>query len=209
MKKHMKILTMCLAVVLVLAVGATAMAAELPKQTNVTATEEISDTTAESDEKTTKTSEKETANAAASTEEDSAAPDSSEDHQAKTDGTSEKGTHGANVISVAADVLGMSKDEVRDAVADAKVGDLLIAQGKVDAFKTAYLAATQEKLTAAVSEGSITQEEADESYAKAEEKMANYDGTTHLCGHADHSDMKAKDSVETTNSNTDTQDQAA
>lgn len=130
--------------------------------------------------------------------EDSAAAEDSTKPDAATTADSEqgsrsggKGTRGASVLSVAADVLGMTTDEVKEAVADSKVGDLLVAQNKVAEFKTAYLAETQTKLGEKVADGSITQEEADAAYAKAEEKMASYDGSTHLCGREDHSGMFA------------------
>jgi hypothetical protein len=100
-----------------------------------------------------------------------------------------KGAKGVrvNVIAVAADILGKSTDEVRDAVKDGKVGDLLIAADKVDAFKAAYLAEAKTKLDAAVAAGTITQAQADEKYAAKKAKMDAYDGTTHLCGGKDHS----------------------
>ncbi len=94
-----------------------------------------------------------------------------------------------NVLTIAAQVLGQTEDEVKEAVKDGKVGDLLIAAGKVDEFKQAYLSEAKNKLNAAVAEGQLTQAQADKKYTKAEEKMAAYDGTTHLCGRKDHSDM--------------------
>ena len=99
-----------------------------------------------------------------------------------------------NVIKVAASVLDKTEDEVKAAVKDGKVGDLLIAAGKVDAFKTAYLAEAKSKLDAAVTAGTLTQEQADEKYAAEKAKMDAYDGTTHLCGHDDHSKMFEKKS---------------
>jgi len=109
-----------------------------------------------------------------------------------------RGQHGqksgvqVDVISVAAEVLGKTKDEVRSALRTGKVGDLLIAAGKVDAFKAAYLTELKSKLDAAVSAGTLTQEKADEHYASGKEKMDRYDGTTHLCGGNDHSKMREK-----------------
>jgi hypothetical protein len=66
---------------------------------------------------------------------------------------------------------------------------LLVSAGKVDEFKTAYLAELKSKLDAAVTAGTLTQEKADEMYASGKEKMDAYDGTTHLCGGSDHSKM--------------------
>lgn len=103
-----------------------------------------------------------------------------------------KGTR-VSVISVAASVLDKTEDEVKEYVKTGKVGDLLTQAGKVEEFKTAYLEATKEKLDSAVEAGTITQAEADEKYKSAQEKMADYDGTTHLCGGTDHSKMFSKD----------------
>ena len=99
-----------------------------------------------------------------------------------------KGYH-VNVIAVAAQVLGITEDDAKVAIKDGKIGDLLIAAKKVDAFKTAYLAATKEKLDAAVEAGTLTKAQADEKYSEAQNKMNNYDGTQHLCGGKDHSRM--------------------
>ncbi len=119
----------------------------------------------------------------------------------------EKGTKagGVNVISIAASVLGKTEDEVKEAVKTGKVGDLLVAAGKVDAFKTAYLTEAKTKLDAAVSAGTLTQAQADEKYAEQKAKIDAYDGTTHLCGGADHSKMferKTKSESTTTGSAT-------
>jgi hypothetical protein len=113
----------------------------------------------------------------------------------KTTGTS-KGTKGVHIdaIDLAADILGKTKDEVKDAVKDGKIGDLLIAAGKVDAFKAAYLTESKTKLDAAVTAGTLTQAQADEKYAAEKAKMAAYDGTTHLCEGKDHSKSGSKNS---------------
>jgi hypothetical protein len=97
-----------------------------------------------------------------------------------------------DVLSVAASVLEMSKDDVKEAVKIGKVGDLLIAANKVGEFKTAYLSDLKEKLDAAVAAGTLTKEQADEKYAAGKEKMDAYDGTTHPCGKEDHSQMFEK-----------------
>lgn len=97
-----------------------------------------------------------------------------------------------SVVQVAASVLGKTEDEIRESVKSGKVGDLLIAAGKVDDFKTAYLAELKSKLDAAVSGGTLTEAEADEKYTAGKEKMDSYDGTTHLCGGNDHSKMFGK-----------------
>lgn len=114
---------------------------------------------------------------------------------------SEKGKKDAtnvNVISVAASVLGKTEDEIKDSVKSSKVGDLLIAAGKVDAFKTAYLDEAKSMLDAAIAEGTLTQAEADEKYSVEQEKMDSYDGTAHLCGDKDHSKMfEEKDNSDT------------
>ncbi|MDR2354898.1 MAG: hypothetical protein LBE16_01750 [Clostridiales Family XIII bacterium] len=95
----------------------------------------------------------------------------------------------ADVISVAASVLGVSVDTVKASVKTGKVGDLLLAADKVEAFKAEYLAVTKAALTAAVAESGLTQERADAKYAEAQAKMEAYDGTAHLCGGADHGKM--------------------
>lgn len=102
------------------------------------------------------------------------------------------GTH-VNVISVAASVLGKTTDEVKEAIKEAKVGDLLIEAGKVDEFKTAYLTEAKTKLDEAIASGTLTQEEADTKYAEIEAAIAVYDGTTHLCGGTDHKKMFSRD----------------
>ena len=102
-----------------------------------------------------------------------------------------KGVH-VDVLSVAASVLEMDKSELKEAVRNGKVGDLLIAAGKVEEFKAAYLSELKAKADAAVADGTMTQEQADEKYESGKEKMENYDGTTHLCGHDDHSKMFEK-----------------
>lgn len=111
-------------------------------------------------------------------------------------GKSRKSSGRVNVLAVAAEVLGQDKDEVKEAVSDAKVGDLLLAADKLDEFKALYLETAKTKLDEAVAAGSMTQAEADEKYAEYEQKMAEYDGTTHLCGRDSH--KKTKDSAEET-----------
>ena len=110
------------------------------------------------------------------------------DKASRTGKHSGKGYH-VNAVAVAAQVLGKTEDEVKEAVKTGKVGDLLLTANKVDAFKTAYLAAAKEKLDAAVETGALTQTQADEKYAEAQDKMKDYDGTQHLCGGKDHSRM--------------------
>ncbi|MDR3240086.1 MAG: hypothetical protein LBT44_08385 [Clostridiales bacterium] len=97
-----------------------------------------------------------------------------------------------DVVSIAASVLGISKDELKASLQTGKIGDLLLAAGKLDEFKTAYLSAVKSKLDAAVADGSLTQEKADEKYAAAQAKMAAYDGTEHLCGGKGHHGKKEK-----------------
>jgi hypothetical protein len=94
-----------------------------------------------------------------------------------------------DVISVAASVLGVSADEVKASVKTGKIGDLLLAADKVDAFKAEYLAETKTVLAAAVAEGGLSQDQADAKYAEAQAKMEVYDGTAHLCGGAAHGRM--------------------
>ena len=118
---------------------------------------------------------------------------------ASTEKASRIGKHGGkgyhvNVISIAAQVLGKTEDEVKEAAKTGKVGDLLLAAKKVDTFKTAYLAAAKEKLDAAVKAGTLTQAQADEKYAEAQSKMKDYDGTQHLCGGSDHSRISERKS---------------
>ena len=112
--------------------------------------------------------------------------------------------HGVRVneISIAASVLGITTEEVKESIKTGKIGDLLIAADKVNEFKAAYLLELKTKLDAAVAEGKITQAEADEKYNAGKTKMDNYDGTTHLCGGKDHSKMfekkdKTSDKVKT------------
>ncbi len=101
-----------------------------------------------------------------------------------------------NVLSVAASVLGKTKHEVKEVVKTGKVGDLLVAAGKVEEFKTKYLEEVKQKLDIAVTDGKITQEQADAKYAaSSQEKMSTYDGTTHLCGGTDHSKMAREKSA--------------
>ena len=110
----------------------------------------------------------------------------------KDKGGEAKDSTNVNVIKVAASVLGKTEDEIKESVKSGKIGDLLVAAGKVDEFKTAYLAETKSKLDAAVTAGTLTQAEADEKYAAETTKMDAYDGTIHLCGGKDHSKMFEK-----------------
>ena len=98
----------------------------------------------------------------------------------------------ADVLTVAASVLEMDKEEVKEAVKSGKVGDLLIAAGKLSEFKAAYLSEFKTKLDAAVAAGKLTQEKADGKYGSEKTKIEAYDGTTHLCGNGDHSKMSDK-----------------
>ncbi len=152
--------------------------------------------------------------AAANSESSSAADSSSSDVSAAPKDKGPRGSRGqkdgthVDVLSVAASVLGKTVDEVKEAVKDGKVGDLLIAANKVEAFKEAYLAQAKSKLDAAVAAGTLTQEEADVKYAKAEEKMTAYDGTQHLCGGKDHSKMFEKRNRQESPSETNSADAA-
>jgi hypothetical protein len=113
-----------------------------------------------------------------------------------------KGSKGVrvDVIGVAASVLGKTTDEVKTSVKNGKLGDLLLAAGKLDAFKVAYLAEAKAKLDAAVTAGTLTQAQADEKYATEKAKMDTYDGTTHLCGGTDsHKTHSGKKGVKSSN----------
>jgi len=115
-------------------------------------------------------------------------------------GEAKDSTH-VNVIKVAASVLGKTEDEIKESVKSGKVGDLLVAAGKVDEFKTAYLAEAKSKLDVAITAGTLTQAQADEKYTAEKTKMDAYDGTTHLCGGKDHSKMfEKKDKANTDSS---------
>lgn len=105
-----------------------------------------------------------------------------------------------DVMKIAASVLGKTEEEIKESVKSGKIGDLLVAAGKVDAFKTAYLSEAKSRLDAAVADGTLTQAEADEKYAAQKEKMDSYDGTSHLCGDKDHSKIfEKKDKANTDN----------
>lgn len=98
-----------------------------------------------------------------------------------------------NVVSIAATVLDKTEAEIKTEVGETgKIGDLLIAANKLEAFKKAYLSALSTELKASVTAGSLTQEQADEKYATEKEKMAAYDGTTHLCGGKGHGGSKGQ-----------------
>ena len=90
--------------------------------------------------------------------------------------------HGARLVAFAAgEVLGKEPAEVAQAV---KAGESLAEQAaaagiSVEDFKRALLAAVQEALRTKVSEGAITQEQADRIYAGIEEhidRIVNFEG---------------------------------
>ncbi|MDR3085100.1 MAG: hypothetical protein LBU47_02180 [Christensenellaceae bacterium] len=97
-------------------------------------------------------------------------------------GGSHAGTARVNALAVAASVLGIAEDEARAGIKDGKLGDLLLAAGKLGEFKAAYIEAAGAKLDAALAAGALTQAQADEKLAEVKAKMDAYDGTAHLCG---------------------------
>jgi hypothetical protein len=74
------------------------------------------------------------------------------------------GRHGAAALDVAADLLGMTVDELATELRDgATIAELAGAQGvSLDSIVEAYKAQAAEKLAEAVEGGRITQERADE-----------------------------------------------
>lgn len=77
-------------------------------------------------------------------------------------------------LDAAAETLGLSDDEVRDALRDGStLADLAEQQGvDVATLTDALVAAAQERLDAAVADGRITQERADEIAAELPERLA-------------------------------------
>jgi hypothetical protein len=87
-----------------------------------------------------------------------------------------------NVLAVAASVLDVSQDELQVSLKSRDLGEILLEAGKLDAFKAAYLETAKTNLTAAVADGRLSQEQADEKYARVQTKIAAYDGTAPLFG---------------------------
>lgn len=167
MKKSMKLIALStLSVLVISGIGISALA-----------------TSDDSSNAAAKTSPAQTAAANNDTAADQASRPAKGDHKGKF-----KSGH-VNVLSVAATVLGKTEAKIKEDVKDSYVGALLTAAGKVEEFKTAYLEAAKISLDKAVTEGILTQAEADTKYDEAEAKMASYDGTTHLCGKTDHSKL--------------------
>lgn len=187
MKKTGKLATLSLAALMAISLGATAVFAAsddtADTSANVSADISAADTAATA------------VDAAATASGDTATADTSATKSGRTKSAAKSGRRkiGTRVsaTSIAASVLGVTDDEVKESVKTGKVGDLLIAADKVDAFKSEYLSQTQAKLSAAVTAGTLTQAQSDEKYAEVKAKMDAYDGTTHLCGKSDHSEMSA------------------
>ncbi|MFP5334153.1 MAG: hypothetical protein ACLGIV_02470 [Actinomycetes bacterium] len=87
------------------------------------------------------------------------------------------GMHGlGRALDTAAETLGVTTDELRDALRDGQtLAEVAEAQGvEVDALVDALVAAAQERLDEAVSDGRITQERADEIAGTLEERIAQH-----------------------------------
>lgn len=85
------------------------------------------------------------------------------------------GIGGDNLLSVAADELGMSVTELLAELQDGQsIADVAAAQGAdSQAIVDSYLAALQEDMDEAVAEGRITQNQADHMLQQAEERATN------------------------------------
>lgn len=79
-------------------------------------------------------------------------------------------------LDAAADALAMTEEDVRDALADGKtLAEVAGEQGiSVDALVDALVAEHQARLDEAVAEGDLTQEQADERLAAAEERVTAF-----------------------------------
>lgn len=87
------------------------------------------------------------------------------------------GMHGPGMaLDTAAEALGVTTDELRDALRDGQtLAEVAEAQGvEVDALVDALVAAAQERLDEAVIDGRITQERADEIAGTLEERIAQH-----------------------------------
>lgn len=86
-----------------------------------------------------------------------------------------RGGHGGVRLGLetAAGALGVTEDELRTALADGQsLADVAEAQGvEVDALVSALVTEAQERLAAAVEEGRLTQEQADERAAELQERV--------------------------------------
>ncbi|MGY1802419.1 hypothetical protein ACI78T_03960 [Blastococcus sp. SYSU D00922] len=87
------------------------------------------------------------------------------------------GGHGGGFrfgLSAAAEALGMTEDELREALRadDTSLADVAEAQGvEVDVLVDALVAEAQQRIAQAVEDGHLTQEEADERLADLEERI--------------------------------------
>jgi 3-hydroxyacyl-CoA dehydrogenase len=87
----------------------------------------------------------------------------------------QRGPHGEH-LDVVAEVLGMTTDEVREALASGQtIAELAEAQGvPLQDVADALVAAEAERLQQAVEDGRLTQEEADESLALMEQNVLEH-----------------------------------
>lgn len=87
------------------------------------------------------------------------------------------GMHGlGRALDTAAETLGVTTDELRDALRDGQtLAEVAEAQGvEIDALVDALVAAAQERLDEAVTDGRITQERADQIAGTLEERIAQH-----------------------------------
>lgn len=97
-----------------------------------------------------------------------------------------KSNHGVHVSAtrIASSVLGKTEDEIRAAVkSGTSLGQQLTDAGKLDHFKSAYLAEYKSKLDAAVAAGALTQAQADQKYASKQSEIDAWDGSEELSKH--------------------------
>ena len=109
------------------------------------------------------------------TESDAEATES-DDSESTDEDRHRRGRHGLRVAKaeVLEDVLGLSADEIREALADGgSLADLAEAQGvAVDELEAALVAAATERIEEAVADGEIDAERADEVLAELDERVA-------------------------------------
>ena len=87
----------------------------------------------------------------------------------------------ANVNKIAATVMNTTETAVETAIQNGtSLGSQLTAAGKLDAFKTAYLAAVKTKFDTVVKSGKMTQTQADQIYNKIQTSVNAWDGTGNM-----------------------------
>ena len=106
------------------------------------------------------------------TVQDADTPEAPADEDAEREGCERRGHRGGKSLDTVAEVLGIDEDDLRTQLADgATIAD--IAGDDIDAVIDALVADKTERIEAAVEDGRLTQEEADEKLAEIEDRVTD------------------------------------